>query len=32
MKDSDRPCFEDMIKKLEFDMKESGKNIDKRKY
>ena len=28
----DRPMFKDMIWKLEADMKEAGKNVDKRKY
>jgi len=31
-KDKDRPFFDEMVKILENDMREAGKNIDKRKY
>ncbi len=31
-RDKDRPFFDEMIKNLEIDMKEAGKNVDKRKY
>ena len=31
-RDKDRPFFDEMLKKLEGDMKEAGKNVDKRKY
>lgn len=30
--DKNRPLFNDMMKKLEDDLKEAGKNVDKRKY
>lgn len=32
MRDKNRPLFDEMLKKLEDDLKETGKNVDKRKY
>ena len=31
-RDKDRPFFDEMLKKLEDDMKDAGGNVDKRKY